>query len=421
MKVYPLETILATAKELSPYYNQLYKDVDLQNVELSGIPLTVQDDYWEMMSGFNMGVLTGEMTDGIVFKSGGTTGNPKFTVYTKQEWATMTEVFGYHQALNKFRKGDRVANLFYVGELYSSFLFLHDSMRNCTEDVIIFPIAGSAPKDFIYHAMHDLKIDTVLVVPTTILNLAEWIHENNLDPLKIKKVYFGGETMYPDQREILSSFFPGVEIRSIGYASVDGGLLGFCDESCGFNEHRIFDGYNIIELINEDTGEVIDETGVEGKMHTTNLSRLLMPVIRYPIGDMGVWKEPLGSKNRKFEIKGRSEECARFGPVSLYFEDIRKILGNYIHDLKISNYQMIIDHTEGKDKLTIKIASETDTEKCKKYDSEIINTIETQRALIKEEKEAGKIHPIEISWVDSEGIQINPRTGKLKRIIDNRF
>jgi phenylacetate-coenzyme A ligase PaaK-like adenylate-forming protein len=421
MKFYSIDTIVSVAKAQAPYYAEIYKDIDPANFQLQDMPLTDQKQYWEANSSEQKLGLTGSMTEGIVFKSGGTTGNPKFTVYASEEWRSMVEVFGQHQIFNKFRRGDRVGNLFYVGELYSSFIFLHDALKHCSEEILMFPLAGFAPKMTIYKTMKEFDVNAVLCVPTTILSFAEWIKEEGLEAPKLERVYFGGETFYPDQRKYMESVFPGVEIRSIGYASVDGGLLGFCSEDCGFNEHRQFDSYNVIEIIDEETGLPIEEVGVEGKMYTTNLSRLLMPVVRYPIGDRGVWKEEAGTRNRKFEIRGRSDECARFGPVSLYFEDVRRLLEKFSEKLRIASYQMQIDHFDNLDQLTIRVASELSREECEKSNSDILGKLEQSRVMIREEIDKGKIHPLAIDWVGADDIAINPRTGKLKRIIDNRF
>ena len=57
----------------------------------------------------------------------------------------------------------------------------------------------------------------------------------------INRLLFGGESLYPDQRAILLSAFPNARAASIGYASVDAGLLGYADSACGPDEHRVFD------------------------------------------------------------------------------------------------------------------------------------------------------------------------------------
>lgn len=422
MKNYPLKTIIANAKSLSPFYRNLYKELDDDgNWNLEDLPLTDQKTFWQANKIKENQLLTGELSDGIVFKSGGTTGDPKFSAYTKMEWDTMTGTFGTHFGDNGLNNGDRVANLFYVGQLYASFIFLSDTIERCPVDVTIFPISGSAPAEFILNTLKDFNINVVLCVPTTIMTLADYVSTNKIEGINLEKIYFGGETMYEDQRQHLKEVFPGVKIRSVGYASVDAGLLGFADESCDYNEHRQFDNHHIIEIIDEQSGEPICEPNIKGKIYSTNLSRLLMPIIRYPVGDNGYWVGDEGSKNRKFKILGRSEEGARIGPITFYLEDLLHILKKFKFDFSYSNTQMIIKHFDNKDGLTIKIAVQDKPENSENLTQKLIREIYKERHMFEEEIAKNKVHPIKIEWCHSDELEINSRTGKLLQIIDKRF
>lgn len=422
MKTYPLKTIIAQAKMLSPFYKELYKNLnDDGNWKLADIPLVNQKLFWQANKIKDNQLLTNKLHDGIVFKSGGTTGDPKFSAYTKMEWETMTSRFGQYFGSNGLKSGDRVANLFYVGELYSSFIFLSDTIERCPVEVTIFPISGSAPAEFIVNTIKDFDINVILCVPTTIMTLADYIKTNNIEGVKLDTVYFGGETMYEDQRIHLKAVFPGVEIRSVGYASVDAGFLGFADDTCGFNEHRQFDDYNILEIIEEESGEPIQETGRKGKVYSTNLSRLLMPIIRYPVGDNGIWIEEEGSVHRKFKILGRSEEGARIGPVTFYVEDFQHIIRQFEDKFTVINSQMTIEHFKHKDGLTLRLAVQDIPTNIESLNQEIIQTLYHERHMFEEEILKGKIHPIKIEWLKSDQLEINRRTGKLLQIIDKRF
>lgn len=422
MKNYPLKTIIANAKTLSPFYKNLYKEInDDGNWSLEDLPLINQKLFWESNKIKENQLLTNELSDGIIFKSGGTTGDPKFSAFTKLEWDTMTGTFGTHFGENGLNNGDRVANLFYVGQLYASFIFLSDTIERCPVDVTIFPISGSAPAEFILNTLRDFSINVVLCVPTTIMTLADYVSENKITGINLEKIYFGGETMYEDQRQHLKEVFPGVEIRSVGYASVDAGLLGFADESCDYNEHRQFDNHHIIEIIDEQTGMPINEVGKKGKIYSTNLSRLLMPIIRYPVGDNGQWVEEEGSRNRKFKILGRSEEGARIGPITFYVEDLQHILKKFQSEFTYSNTQMIINHYDHKDGLTIKIAVSDKPDNTDILTKKLINEIYKERHMFEEEIAKNKVHPIKIEWCHSDELEINNRTGKLLQIIDKRF
>jgi phenylacetate-CoA ligase len=421
MKTYPLETIISVARSLSSYYRDLYKGIKESGWKIADLPPVEQQAFWEHNAVENNRLLTGEMDDGIIFKSGGTPGKPKFSVYTREEWESLTTTMGFHLADSGIEKGDRVANLFYAGELYSSFIFLHDSLQRCPIEVMIFPISGAAPLEFIAKELGDFQINTLCGVPTELINLTEHIKNEGIDGLKIEKVYFGGETMYEDQRKLMKEVFPGIRIFSIGYASVDAGLLGFIDENCGFNEHRVFDDYNIIEIVDEESGEVIEACNKEGKILTTNLSRLLMPIIRYPVGDRGIWIEEKGTKNRKFKILGRSEEGARIGVVTMYVDNFMYILHLVKPVFHASNFQMVIDHIRKLDRLTLRIAVDDPKAVKQEWEDKLLETIFTERPAILDEIAIKGIHPINIEWIGQDELKINPRTGKIRRIIDNRF
>jgi phenylacetate-CoA ligase len=74
MKTYSIETIVALARSLSPYYRELYRDIPEKGWQLKELPPVVQKDFWEHNSLHDNRLLTGKMTDGIIVKCGGTTG-----------------------------------------------------------------------------------------------------------------------------------------------------------------------------------------------------------------------------------------------------------------------------------------------------------------------------------------------------------
>ena len=418
IKRYTLKKIINNASQKSPFYGKLYQKNGA--LPFQNLPLIEQPAFWKANTLEDNSLLCGPIQGGIVFKSGGTTGNPKFSVYTRKEWEAMTTDFARGLAQNGIKKGDRIANLFYVGELYSSFLFLHEALAHCQVETINFPIAGSAPIEFIMHALQELQINVILGVPTSLMAMADFIERNSLSGLCVQKIHFGGETMYPDQRRRVADIFGGAKIRSVGYASVDAGLLGFADDSCGFNEHRAFMGHNIIEVIDEESGKPIEEMGRPGKLYSTNLTRLLMPIIRYPIGDLGMWTEKARRGDRKFKILGRSEEGARIGPVTVYVEDIMRIISELKKSVEISNFQIVIARNGGLDQLVLKLATSAGVSR-KDVDSDFISMLYAQRAMLKMELDRGHIASPRIEWCAASDMEKNSRTGKIRRIIDRRL
>src|SRR3989338_4729487 len=106
-----LAELLQFVRVHSPFYRELYKYV-AKDCSLTDLPITEQQDFWTAY-GQNR-LLTSAPIEGIVFKSCGTTGNPKFSVFTSEEWLTFTTEFGRGMARGKsIEPGDRVANIFY--------------------------------------------------------------------------------------------------------------------------------------------------------------------------------------------------------------------------------------------------------------------------------------------------------------------
>lgn len=80
-----------------------------------------------------------------MFKTGGTTGTPRFSCYTREEWREFVTAFGAGLVDAGLRPGHRVADLFYAGELYASFLFILDSLAHAPVANVRLPIGGGAP------------------------------------------------------------------------------------------------------------------------------------------------------------------------------------------------------------------------------------------------------------------------------------
>lgn len=422
MTRWALPDLVSFVRKNSPFYRALYSSLPERLSSIESLPILDQGEYWKANGLENNLVLTGPMHDGIVFKSGGTTGSPKFSVYSKAEWAAFNAAFGKGIAASNVKAGDRVANLFYAGQLYGSFLFITKSLEESPVDVLQLPIGGGTSVEETAQLIADFGANVVAGVPTTILALAEYAAAQGLSRrMKLERVLFGGEAMYPDQRERLEQIFPGVRSLSIGYASTDAGPLGYVDASCGPNEHRAFGSDTILEIVDEATREPIEEAGREGLLIATDLGRSLMPILRYPVGDRGLWLEPTGTPDRKFLLMGRSDEAAKVGLVKIYADDVREILMELKGELGPVSFQLIVVHHDLLDGLVVRAARTVEAETPSAMGDLLIRRIHAARPLYEEFVRDGKVHPIRVEWVRPGGLETNPRTGKLRHVIDRRM
>jgi phenylacetate-CoA ligase len=415
VKIHSVSELVAIARKSSPFYAALYKNVD-NFTSLTDLPVLNSADFWKANTIEGNLVLTEKHRDGIVFKSGGTTGNPKFSFFRQSEWDSFTHAFGEGMEKGGLTEGERIANLFYAGDLYASFMFISKSIEKSGVRAVQFPLSGGADFNHIVETINSFKVTTWAGVPTSIMKLAEYAQAHTLHPPT--KILFGGESLYEDQIEFIKNIFPSVHVQSIGYASVDGGLLGFADATCLLQEHRVFSDHTIMEILDEDTLEPIVESNRAGKMFLTNLTRSLMPIIRYPVGDKAMWIDDASVvKYRKFKILGRSDEGARIGPATVYYEDLHELLYKFHDVVHIKGFQIRLVHFENKDQLVIRLAVQNAQSENKKL---ILDTIYSQREFLKELVDRNLIHPLLLEFVSMNDLETNARTGKLKRIIDVR-
>lgn len=420
MAIYKFDELVNYARNHSTFYKDFYKDVEEKEIDITKYPIMKQELFWEANSIANNKVLTQEFESGIVFKSGGTTGNPKYSYFTNEEWMEFTKISGKGYSQNGIKEKDRVGNLFYAGELYASFLYISFSSFYANKG-INFPISGATPIEEIISIIKKTKINVLAGVPTTIIKVIDFIAKNEIKGIDIDLILYGGESFYQDQRDSIKKIYPNIKIHSILYASVDGGELGYFDSTCFQDEHRRFDETTILEIVDEETGEPITEVNQPGKLLITNLCRKLMPIIRYPAGDKAMWIEPQTAINRKFRLLGRSEEGARIGPCTLYIEDTIKVLDKFKNYFILTNFQIVIEHFENKDKATINICSLDNKNISQNLKKEIQNSFYEERHMLIESVNNGIIHPLDINFIDSDKLITNNRTGKVKRVVDKRF
>ncbi|GLR09809.1 AMP-dependent synthetase [Mixta theicola] len=409
-----LEQLVNIARRCSPWYAQHFRHLAMTGWKITDLPIINPDKYWEGGCGLkNWPVLTGPVSDGIVFKTGGTTGAGKLSVYTLNEWRNFVTSFGRSLA-SQLQPGARVANLFFAGDLYASFLFIHGALSHMEKPVCEYPFTGSVATQALTEqiAMHGI---TVLAgVPATLLRYASELAEQNLQLPAISTILYGSESLFAEQLRQLATVFPNARVASIGCASVDAGLIGASTPDCLPGEHRVFEPETIIEIVDEVTGEPVDEVDYTGRLVVTNLTRTLMPLIRYPTGDAAAWREPPGSPNRKFVLQGRSSlgHRLRVGYASLFPDEIDTLIGEKVGNC---HWQIVIEHSNSCDHLTLRIAFAGNQALA---DSVLMTLAEKDHA-IEELMAAGQLR-LQVEWCGQAELILNSRTGKLQRVIDKR-
>lgn len=420
MPVQQLPDLIRFARHNSPYYAALYASLPPGAERLTDLPVIDQGEFWQANSLDNNRVLTEPLGEAVVFKTGGTSGAPKFSCYTREEWQEFVTAFGHGMTEAGLRPGHRVADLFYAGELYASFLFILDSLAHAPVANVRLPIGGAAPLESTVTTLQDFAAQVVAGTPTTLCRLADHLVSAGMQLPSVELVLFGGEALFDDQRRLLAAAFPNAGARSLGYASVDAGLLGCPVPGPDTRVHRAFTPHSVVEILDETTGEPITEPGRPGRVVVTSLFRRLMPIIRYPAGDRAEWTD---TEAGHFRILGRADEGVRVGPVSLYSQDAQDAVDRADIDGRITGMQLIVRRWDGRDGLVLRLATapgDDDPAELEILAKSVVTGMEDARPLYPDSVRKGFVHPLAVEWAHHRDLVVNTRSGKLVRVVDER-
>lgn len=205
---------------------------------------------------------------------------------------------------------------------------------------------------------------------------------------------------------------------------MDAGLLGRPVPGSDARVHRAFTPYSVVEILDDSTGEPVTEPGRPGRVVVTSLFRRLMPIIRYPAGDRAEWT---GTGPGHFRILGRAEEGVRVGPVSLYTQDAQDAVTAADTAGHVVGTQLVVRRWDGRDGLVLRLATApgddapgAGTEGRAALAQAVITELETVRPLYPDSVRAGFVHPLSVEWARHRDLAVNPRSGKLVRVLDER-
>lgn len=409
-----LQDLVDFARCHSPFYAELYRDVPREISHLSQLPVIDAAAFADANTWPDNRVLTGPLTDAGVYKTGGTTGAPKFSPWTRTEHADSVTAFGAGLVQGGLKPGHRVANLFRAGELYGGFLYIEHALHHAPVENVRLPV-GHATGEYVADLIAHFGVNVLAGEPMKLSGVAETVVRRGQSTDSVELVLFAADILFADLRPLLQRAFPNAAIASLGYASVDAGLVGAPVPGDDVRVHEAFPNRTVVELVDEVTGEPIEEPGVPGRVVVTNLFRTLMPIIRYPVGDRAEWADPAC---RQFRLLGRTNEGARVGGVAVPTEEVRAVLIDADPDRFVTGMQLVQRRWDGKDGLIIRLAyvDEPPADLAER----LVKAVYAWRPMYPAEVEAGRIHDLTVEWVRRDGLVTHPRTGKLVQVVEER-
>ncbi len=411
----------------SEFYRNFYSTLKLEDIELrefswESLP-TLESEHIRLHGpAGDSSMLTRELKGAYVFSTGGTTGKPKYCAYSHQEFEEVAEILANVYSLAGIDEGDTVANVFFAGNMWTSFIAVNKALEALGCNVL--PISGNTPVERIVEILLSQQVHVLMGIPTVLLDIASYIDRNAID-IEIPKILYAGEFLTSSSIELLRDVFGTRIIRSAGYASVDAGPIGFQCPNCPDRVHHVIPYIVHVEILSPETSEPVSE----GELVVTSLLRNLMPIIRYRTGDLARWVEPgscgCGRNLPTFELLGRVGERFRIASADLSLQDIESAISkvNQIFDTRLLNniYQIQLYEPErGKGYRGMRIILECNTMLQRELELDIAQRFLQELAELnwqfREVLESSQLE-LEVKLVPAGSLPRNPRTGKLKRVI----
>ncbi len=413
-----LQRIVRYAREHSPLLKKRYKDLEFKSFEeFRKFPLLTGNDYKTYLPPHGYGLLCDDVATGYVFSSGGTTGAPKVVYRTLEEQHFNAVRLGKGLALSVFGDGDVVANLLFSGNMWASFVSYNQALEHT--GCRILPIGGNLPIGEIVQSLISFKANCIITIPSVLLSVAEYVDQSRSD-LKIEKVSTGGEHLFEEAKAYLSKVLGVKKFASTGYTTNDTGAIGYQCPYCERGVHHVHEDLHYVEILDEDGNPC--GPGQIGRIVVTNLQRRLMPTIRYEVGDLGRWIEcscPCGRKTRLFELLGRSDDVLIIGGGNIHPEVVAEAI---FHVGGLSNhFQMIGEIWNRKDRLRVCVeAMEEQVSDARKKEGVLKEDLYNRSKELRTMYERGLIEDITVEIVPKDTLERNPRTGKIRIVVDTR-
>ena len=320
-----LSVLVQYAKEHSPLFGELYKDVDVNNITLDKLAITEKEQlapriedwftdrrltlpllkhYLEQEPDASNRLL-GQYT---ALTTSGTTGNPLIMVRDNLH----NVVHGALLNLRLFRGIDssmmnpahsRIASVIFTsGQVssYASFVKMRKAYPDYAENLIAISVLE--PLSAIVKKLNDFQPDILTGYPSVLANLAQ---EKQIGHLHInpKIIVCSAEMLTNDHYNLMRKVF-GCPVLN-NYCSTEGGELAM---SCSEGYLHVNSDWIIIEAVDENDKKV-EDGALADSILVTDLSNFVQPVIRYRMKDqVRISQEPCscGSHLPRVEVLGRT-------------------------------------------------------------------------------------------------------------------
>lgn len=358
-----LKTLIEKLEKNSPFYkNKLGPSgmgvADLKAPEdFKKFPFTVKE---ELRDAYPLGLQAVPDEEIVrIHSSSGTTGKPVMIPYTAKDVDTWAEMFARCYRIAGITNLDRVQITPGYG-LWTAGIGFQAGVEKL--GAMAIPM-GPGNTDKQIQMMIDLKSTVFAATSSYALVIAEEVKKRGIrDQIKLTKGIFGSERWGEKMRERIQKELD-IEIYDIyGLTEIYGpGIAIDCEFHSGMH---YWDDFLYFEIINPETCEVLKD-GDYGELVITTLLKEGAPLLRYRTRDLTrIIPGSCGCGShypRLDRIIGRTDDMVKVKGVNIYPGQIDELLKE-IPGVS-SEYQVVIEHIDGKDVMTLRFEKEKSIDK----------------------------------------------------------
>ncbi|HEY1592241.1 MAG TPA: phenylacetate--CoA ligase [Solirubrobacteraceae bacterium] len=283
-----------------------------------------------------------------VHASSGTHGKPTVVGYTAADLENWTELMARSMAMAGVRAGMVVHNANGYG-LFTGGLGFHQGGERLGATVV--PVSGGRTTR---QAMliRDFGAQVLAATPSYALVIAQALEAEGAKEIRLELGLFGGEPWTEGLRTEIERALGLRAVSFYGLSEMCGpGVAAECLEArTGLHVHE---DHFLVEVIDEHGREV--ESGAEGELVFTTLTKEALPLIRYRTGDLGrLIEEPCvcgRSTVRIAGLRGRLDEMLIVRGVNLYPSEVEEALLS-VEGLA-PHYQLVLERLGPLDELRL--------------------------------------------------------------------
>lgn len=348
-----LKNTLKLIKNSNSVFREKYRDIEPEDIktlnDLRKIPILQKE---ELRKAYPFSHIAADSEKWYrMHMSSGTTGTPIMNVMTKHDIEQWSEISARCYYAAGVTGRDRVQITPSFGLFNGGFGFHYGAEK---VGAFIIP-AGAGRSRLQLKFIKELGTTVLCAIASYPLRLIEVAKDTGFDfrQSNLRVAILGAETWSEELRKRIEEEMNVDTYDIIGMTETGGVGMGIdCEAKEGIH---VWEDHYIAEIIDQDTGKVVDD-GKEGELVITTLTREGLPLLRYRTRDItrviSRQKCDCGRTHLRIgRLKGRTDDMFKVKGVNFYPSQIESILMKYKN--LTPYYNIVLEKIKGKGSMTI--------------------------------------------------------------------